>query len=122
MGGAEAALKSPNVVRVDSEELYRQAVLGAEMPVMAMFYSRYCTVCHKQLPAVDRLADRFAGRAVVAVVNVGASSSLTESEGIGVVPTTVFFDGGERVATMEGLKDERELEEVLEGLCGPVGG
>jgi len=120
LGGIDAALKSPHVVRIDSEELYQQAVLEAEMPVLVTFYTQHCPACHRQLPVVDRLADGFAGRAVVAVLDAGAVGSVAGREGIDAVPTTLIFREGERVATMLGVTSEEELSEALEHLCRPA--
>ena len=45
-------------------------VLGAGVPVVLVFWRRECPHCDQLAPALDRLARRFAGRALIARVNV----------------------------------------------------
>ncbi|MGD8240736.1 MAG: thioredoxin family protein [Armatimonadota bacterium] len=117
-GGAEALLTSENLVRVDSPETYERAVGPSAGVALVAFYTRHCPSCHRQLRAVSRLADRFAGRATVAVVDANAVPAVAGEEGIRAVPTMLLYRDGEQVRRFSGVTDEEELaarvDELLE--------
>ncbi len=115
--GVERRLTSPHLLRPDSADAY-QRLVGSEDVLLVAFYTQHCPACHEQMSIVDRLADRFAGRAAVAAANAHRLDSVVVEEGISAVPTVLLYRRGDRVRTVRGLTPEEELVELLERHVG----
>jgi len=114
-GGVSAtAPASDHLVVPASEADYRRLVGETQGVVLVEFYGPHCPACRRQAPAIAALADRFAGRATVAIVNAGSLRSLAQAEGVTGVPTMLVYRNGERVETLVGLTEEAELADLIE--------
>lgn len=49
-------------------------LIAGERPVLADFYGTWCSPCKAMEPVVERLAERFAGRAEVVKINIDVES------------------------------------------------
>jgi thiol-disulfide isomerase/thioredoxin len=121
-GSVDALPRSRSLLAIDSDDAYRQAVSGTGKVTLVEFYTRYCPACRQQLPVLNVLADRFAGRAAVATVNASELSELAGREGISAVPTILVFRDGRRVETVVGFRNEPELTALLERHSGRAAG
>jgi len=110
----QATPRSANLVSLDSEAQYRDAVSGEGKAALVEFFTPQCPACARQLPARNALADRFAGRATIATVNAHALANLAQREGVGAVPTMLIFPDGRRLETFVGVTAEEKLAELLE--------
>ncbi len=93
-----------------------EETLAGDAPVVVCFYSRACPACHRLAPKVEKLADEYEGRAVVAKVDAGADGALADRYEVNVVPTVVYFAGGEKVGVTEGPASYRRLNKRVEEL------
>lgn len=118
-GSVDALPRSRNLVPLNSEEAYHQAISGPGKVVLVEFYTPHCPACRKQLPVLSALADRFAGRATVATLNAARLGELVGHEGISAVPTMLLFRDSQRVETVVGLRSEGELTALLEKHLAP---
>lgn len=95
------------------------AGLVAEEPlVLADFYATWCGPCKAMEPIVERLAERFAGRAEIVKVNIDHGPDLAAQYGIRGVPTLLLFAGGQVVERLVGLSTERSLTALIEEHTG----
>jgi thioredoxin 1 len=104
---------SDKVVQLTSESFERE-VLRASEPVLVDFWATWCPPCRMIAPAVEALADDFAGRAKVAKVDVDSSPELAERFGIQSIPTLLVFKGGQVVDQRIGAVPKSELFRMLE--------
>ncbi len=117
-GSVDAMPHSTNLLRLDTTAAYEQTVSSPGQVVLVEFYTSQCPACRAQLPALNALADRFAGKATVAVANAAALSDVAMREGIEAVPTMLVYRDGKLVETLVGLKKEKELSALLEKHLG----
>jgi thioredoxin 1 len=67
-------------------------------------------------PTIDKLASDYAGKAVIAKVNVDDSPDLASKYGIRSIPALLFFKGGEVVDQLIGVQSEDTLKRKLDAL------
>jgi thioredoxin 1 len=110
----EAQARSANLLKLDTEAAYQQAVAAPGRAALVEFYTPQCLACRKQLPVLNTLADRFAGKVTVAVVNAAALRDVARQQGVSAFPTMFIFKDGQRLETIIGLTTEKELAQLLE--------
>jgi thioredoxin 1 len=69
-------------------------------------------------PTVEKLAQQYQGRAVVAKVNVDRLSDLAGQYGIQGIPAVLFFNQGKEVQRLVGLRSAGDYSKVLDKLTG----
>lgn len=106
-------------------ETFEDRVIGSEQPVLVEFSTSRCPACHAVKPALERLAEDYAGRARVVEVNIEEEPALGRFFRIRAVPTLVFFKDGEPVDGVVGAPAASVLRRKLEDLspcCSPDNG
>lgn len=93
-------------------------VLAAGLPVMLVFWQRDCAACEQLTPTLERLARRYAGRSLIARINVADEPGLVRRFGIDRLPTTILFKNGQEVARAVGAGPEGNWVAWLEYLTG----
>ena len=87
------------------------------MPVLVDFYADWCGPCKMMAPAVDELAAKFQGRALVAKLNTDLAQQTAARFKISGIPTTVVFSKGAEVKRQSGAVPLRVLEQMLTGVA-----
>lgn len=113
--GVEPAAASAHPVAVTDADFDR-VVLGSRVPVLVDFWAAWCGPCRTIAPVVERLAAAFAGRAVVAKLDVEANRLTAQRYGAMSIPTLVFFQDGREVDRLVGVHPEAVLSERLAAL------
>src|SRR5512132_4252625 len=91
-------------------------VLQAGRPILLVFWGNGCAPCEQLNPALDRLAATYAGKALIAKVDVRDNPALTQRYGISRLPGLVFVKDGATVAQTSGALPEARLRDWLEYL------
>jgi thioredoxin 1 len=91
-------------------------VLGAGRPVILVFWRQGCTPCDQLNPALDRLAAAYAGKALIAKINVRDNPALARRYDIARLPGLVFVKDGATLAQISGALPEAALRAWLEHL------
>jgi thioredoxin len=83
--------------------------------VLVDFHADWCGPCKAMAPAVDQLAARHQGRALVAKVDTDRSPATAQRFAIQAIPTVVVFEGGREARRRAGAMPLGMLEEMLNG-------
>jgi thioredoxin 1 len=83
---------------------------------MVDFWATWCGPCKIIAPHVEALADEFAGKAVVAKLDVDSNRQSAIKFGIQSIPTLLFFKGGKVVNRVIGAVDKNVLRDKLTAL------
>jgi thioredoxin 1 len=107
--------------RVLGDATFDQVIGAAELPVLVDFWAPWCGPCRVVGPIVDQLAEEFAGRAVVAKLNVDENQRTAQRFGISGIPALLIFKRGRVVERLLGAQPAAVLRQALaKHLATPV--
>jgi len=106
-------MASPNIVTL-TEQNFASEVLNSPAPILVDFWAEWCGPCKMIAPALNELADEFAGRVRIGKVNIDEHQSLAAQYGVRAIPTLLIFKQGQVAEQMVGAKGKRELKASLE--------
>ena len=104
-------------INVDERSLDVLLTRG-EGPVLLDLWAPWCAPCRALAPALDAVAKRYEGRAVVAKVNIDESPEVARRLGVSSIPTLIVFDGGAEAARLVGVQSEAALARALDDAIG----
>ena len=95
----------------------------APVPVLLDLWATWCGPCRMVSPALERLAQAYAGRIKLVKVDVDRAPGLSRRFDVRSVPTLVVLDRGRVVARQSGAAPEQALRRWLEeALAATTGG
>lgn len=83
-------------------------------PVLVDFWAEWCGPCKQLMPTLDRLADEYNGRFVLAKVNTDEQQALASQVGVRSLPTVVLFKAGQVVDHFVGAVPESHVRQMLD--------
>jgi len=103
-------------VTVVTDQNFEEIVLNAGKPALVDFWAVWCGPCRIIAPHVDALAGEYAGKAVVAKLDVDNNRNTAIKYGIQSIPTLLFFKDGKLVDRIVGAVDKRVIKDKLAAL------
>jgi putative thioredoxin len=115
--GAAAGATGPYVVHV-TEATFQAEVLerSLSVPVVVDFWAEWCGPCKQLSPALERLAAEYAGRFVLAKVDVDANEQLSAAAQIQSIPTVLGVIKGQAVPLFQGALPEAQVRQYVDQL------
>jgi thioredoxin 1 len=96
-----------------SDAQFKAEVLDSQQPVLVDFWATWCAPCVAMKPALDELAEQYAGRVKVATMNIEDHQATPQAYGIRSIPNLVVFKGGRVVGQVASALPKAKLEELL---------
>jgi thioredoxin 2 len=93
---------------------FHDVVDASAVPVLVDLWAPWCGPCHLVSPALEKLANEFAGKVKLVKVNVDESPSIQQRFGVQGIPTLLVTDKGDVVARQTGAAPESTLRSWLE--------
>jgi thioredoxin 1 len=81
-------------------------------------WAPWCGPCLALAPAIEELAEEYAGKAIFGKLNVDENPSTAECFQIFSIPTTLIMKNGREVERIVGLVPKRHIEAALEKHLG----
>jgi putative thioredoxin len=116
-GAAETT--SVHVIDVNEED-FESAVIqrSLQVPVVLDLWAEWCEPCKQLSPVLERLADEFGGRFVLAKVDTDANPRLAQALRVQGIPAVKAVVQGQLIGEFTGVLPEAEVRQWLTELVG----
>ncbi|MEV8324910.1 tetratricopeptide repeat protein [Kitasatospora sp. NPDC056731] len=114
-----------------TEDTFESEVVqrSTEVPVVIDFWAEWCGPCKQLSPILEGLAEEYAGRFVLAKIDVDANPLISQQFGIQGIPAVMAVVAGQLVPLFQGAESAANVRKVLDQLIlvaeqrfGVVGG
>ncbi len=90
------------------------AVLKAHPLVLVDFWAEWCAPCRMIAPILEELAQEYAGKVLVAKLDVDENPKTAMRYRIMSIPTVILFKDGQPVEVLVGAQPKRNYQAKLE--------
>ncbi|MFF5364717.1 tetratricopeptide repeat protein [Streptomyces scabiei] len=116
-GGGGAVSPADLVIDVDEAGFEREVLQrSTEVPVVIDFWAEWCQPCKQLSPVLERLAVEYAGKFVLAKIDVDANQMLMQQFGIQGIPAVFAVVAGQALPLFQGAAPEQQIRETLDQL------
>ncbi|MCU0475001.1 MAG: thioredoxin [Anaerolineae bacterium] len=92
---------------------FEQDVVNAELPVLVDFWAEWCGPCRSVAPVLDKLAAEFAGKVIIAKVNVDENPALAQGFQVMSIPNLMMIKQRTIVFNQPGALPEPVLRDLM---------
>lgn len=97
-----------------SDASFEQDVIQSQTPVLVDYWAEWCGPCKSIAPVLDEISKEYAGKLVVAKVNIDENTETPAKFGIRGIPTLMLFKGGSVEATKVGALSKSQLTAFID--------
>ncbi|MFJ5531163.1 tetratricopeptide repeat protein [Streptomyces sp. NPDC093261] len=116
-GGGGAVSPADLVIDVDEAGFERDVLQRSnEVPVVIDFWAEWCQPCKQLSPILERLAQEYNGRFVLAKIDVDANQLLMQQFGIQGIPAVFAVVAGQALPLFQGAAPEQQIRATLDQL------
>jgi putative thioredoxin len=107
---------------VSIEEFEAKVLIPAEtVPVVVDFWAPWCEPCKVLKPLLEKLAEEYKGRFILAKVNSDENPELAQHFGVRSIPSVKVLFQGQLVDEFNGALPEGQIREFLDRIALPAG-
>lgn len=96
-----------------TDDSFETDILDSDLPVLVDFWAPWCAPCRMIAPAVEELAQEYAGKVKFAKVNTDENPQKAGVLGIRGIPTLILFNGGREADRVVGAVPKNVLNDML---------
>ena len=97
-----------------TDDSFESDVLKAEIPVLVDYWAEWCGPCKMIAPVLDDIAEEYAGKLVVAKLNIDQNDQTPGKHGVRGIPTLMLFKNGNVEATKVGALSKSQLKAFID--------
>ncbi|RLA53571.1 MAG: thioredoxin [Gammaproteobacteria bacterium] len=108
-----------NIVEIN-EKNFQQLLIeeSAKRLVVVDFWADWCAPCKALMPILEKLANEYNGRFLLAKVNADEQQQIAGQFGIRSLPTVIFMKDGQPIDAFQGAESEAGVRAKLEEHLG----
>jgi len=99
---------------VIDDATFDETVLKSKTPVLVDFWAPWCRPCLMAAPVLEELAEEYAGKLIIAKLDVDQNAKTASKYGIMSIPNLIIFKDGKPVSQIVGYKPKPELKRDLD--------
>lgn len=104
---------SEHILQINDSDFDEQ-VLKSEIPVLVDFWAEWCGPCKMIAPILEEIAVEYAGKLIVAKVNIDNNPGTPQRYGVRGIPSLILFKDGEVHATKVGALAKSQLAAFID--------
>jgi putative thioredoxin len=106
-------MQSHVIVDIDESNIQQILQQSDQVPVLFYFWSVRSQHCQELTPVLEKLANEYAGKFILAKVDCDAQQMIASQFGLRAIPTTYLFKDGQPVDGFQGPQPEETVRELL---------
>ena len=99
-----------------TDATFEQDVVNSDLPVLVDFWAEWCGPCRQIGPILDKLAAEYAGKVVIAKVNVDENPALSQGFQVMSIPNLMMVKDRTIVFNQPGAMPEPVMRDLIEQL------
>ncbi len=92
---------------------FQRDVLQSTLPVLVDFWAPWCGPCHMVAPTLERLAQQYAGKIIIAKLNVDQNPQSARQYQAMSIPMLLLFKDGKPVGKLVGAHPQPNIEQLI---------
>ncbi len=97
-----------------TDENFDIQLKNTDKPVLVDFYAPWCGHCRTQAPIIEKLAEEFSNKAVIAALNVDENNQKASQYFISGIPTILVFKNSKLVEQKAGVHSIDDLKNLID--------
>lgn len=91
-----------------------------DKPILIDFWAEWCGPCRLAAPTIEKLAEKYAGRAHIVKINTDYAGPIAQAFGVTGIPNFVIVQDNQVVQSVTGYSEtlEQNLSDLLDGVLG----
>ncbi|GBU15739.1 thioredoxin [Polaromonas sp.] len=102
------------LIKHTTDATFEADVLKSSQPVLVDYWAEWCGPCKAIAPILDEMATGYAGKLLIAKMNIDENREIPAKFGIRGIPTLMLFQNGELKATLVGMKPKAEITAFID--------
>jgi len=103
-----------------SDAAFEKAVLQNKLPVVVDFWAPWCGPCKMVAPSLEKLAQEYGGKLIVAKVNTDDNPDYAMRYGVRGIPTMLFVKDGEEFDRIVGAAPYPMIKQKIDVMLKAV--
>jgi thioredoxin 1 len=96
-----------------TDSVFEEKILKSTLPVVVDFWAPWCGPCRMVAPVLDKLANEYSSRLLIAKVNTDENPLWAQKYNVQSIPTMLFVANGKIIHRQVGALPEPYLREVV---------